>query len=185
MRCIMRPDRPHAAANRPVQRTPDVRYTSAETPVGPLWVAYSERGVCLTTLAVDETEFVNRCAQELGSTVTRDASPPRELLEAVAARLEGDRSIPFDLDGRTPFHRAVLEAVAAIPRGQVRTYGEIARAVGRPQAARAVGETMRTNPIPVLIPCHRVVRSGGDIGRYSPDPEIKRRLLVEEGAIPG
>jgi methylated-DNA-[protein]-cysteine S-methyltransferase len=77
----------------------------------------------------------------------------------------------------------VLEAVAAIPRGEVRTYGEVALEVGHPGAARAVGEVMRTNRIPVLIPCHRVVRSGGDVGQYSPDPIMKRRLLKAEGAL--
>lgn len=159
-----------------------IGYWSFDTAVGPLWVAYDESGVRLTMLRGEEREFLARGAGELGVRPER-AEPSPQVAAAVRSRLEGDGGPPFNLAGRTPFQRAVLAAVAAIPRGEVRTYGEIAHAVGRPHAARAVGEVMRTNPIPVLIPCHRVVRSGGDLGRYSPDPALKRQLLESEGVI--
>lgn len=161
----------------------ELLYTVFNTAVGPLWVAYGEKGIRLTLLGEDESGFLARCRQVLGQTPEPDLRSPQPIVKGVEARVNGDVPLEFDLGGRTPFQRAVLEAVAAIPRGEVRTYGEIALAVGHPRAARAVGEVMRTNRIPILIPCHRVVRAGGDIGRYTPDPAIKRRLLEIEGAL--
>lgn len=161
----------------------DLRFTSVDTPVGQLWVGYDERGVCLAMLGESEQAFVERAMDSLGRIAMRDPEPPADLLTAIEDRVENDGPIGFNLERFTPFQRAVLETVAAIPRGEVRTYGEVALEVGHPGAARAVGEVMRTNRIPVLIPCHRVVRSGGDIGRYTPDPAIKRRLLRLEGAL--
>jgi len=163
--------------------TAPVRYTSVDSPVGRLWVAYDGDRICAAMLVGDEREFVARGESEIGRPLVRDAAPPPDLIAAIERRLAEGSPVSFDLDRFTPFQRAVLEAVAAIPMGEVRTYGEVALDVGRPGAARAVGEVMRTNQIPVLIPCHRVVRAGGDIGRYSPDPAIKHRLLVLEGAL--
>ncbi|MEA2640893.1 MAG: methylated-DNA-[protein]-cysteine S-methyltransferase [Chloroflexota bacterium] len=163
--------------------TKTIKYTVVDTSVGSLCVAYSADGIIAARLTDDENEFVADCADELDSVVEHDSNPPSALLAAVEGRLQGDVQLTFSLPGRTPFQRAVLEYVASIPRGEMRTYGEVALAVGHPGAARAVGEVMRTNRIPVLIPCHRVVRSGGDVGQYTPDPSIKRRLLIEEGAL--
>jgi methylated-DNA-[protein]-cysteine S-methyltransferase len=162
---------------------PVLRYTTVPTTVGDLWVAYGDDGIAMTMLAPDETAFATACAERFGVRPLRDPDPPSAIVDAVRRRLEANTEVPWNLAGCTPFQRDVLQAVAAIPKGETRTYGQIAEAVGRPRAARAVGEVMRTNPIPVLIPCHRVVRSGGDIGRYTPDPAIKRRLLELEGAI--
>jgi O-6-methylguanine DNA methyltransferase len=167
----------HRAAHSPLQ------YTSVESPVGRLWFAYDGERVCGAKLTEDEHEFLIHVESELGRPLQADPDPPARLVAAVNQRLTTGTPVPFDLDDFTPFQRAVLEAVAAIPPGEVRTYGEVALAVGHPGAARAVGEVMRTNRIPVLIPCHRVVRAGGGIGGYSPDPSIKRRLLVLEGAL--
>ena len=163
----------------------NLRFTCVVTPVGSLFVGYDDDGICLAMLGESEQAFVERALDELGQVPMHDPEPPADLVAAIEDRLENNGPIKFNLDlyRYTPFQRAVLEAVVAIPRGEVRTYGEVALEVGRPGAARAVGEVMRTNRIPVLIPCHRVVRSGGDVGRYTPDPAIKRRLLAVEGAI--
>jgi len=161
----------------------DLRYTSVDTPVGTLWVGYDQDGVCLAMLGESEQAFVERALDSLGRGAVRDPEPPEDLLAAIENRVRNDGPVRFNLERFTRFQREVLEAVAAIPRGEVRTYGEVALEVGHAGAARAVGEVMRTNRIPILIPCHRVVRSGGDIGRYTPDPAIKRRLLVAEGAL--
>jgi O-6-methylguanine DNA methyltransferase len=160
-----------------------LRYTTVTTSVGPLWVAYDDGGIIATMLARDEPEFDAACVERCGISPILDPDPPTAIVDAVRNRLAANTQVPWNLTRCTPFQRDVLEAVAAIPFGEVRTYGQIAEAIGRPRAARAVGEVMRTNPIPVLIPCHRVVRSGGDIGRYTPDPSIKRRLLQLEGAL--
>lgn len=171
-----------------------MQYLSAETSCGRLWVAYRDDPgglggdgpnmiVCFSRLGVSEEQFRAQCRDRLGE-VPEPVDDP-VLAEQIQARLTIDTEVPFDLAGWTSFQRDVLNAVAAIPRGQVRTYAQVAATVGRPRAARAVGEVMRTNPIPVLIPCHRVVRSDGSIGNYTPDPSIKRKFLIEEGAIEG
>jgi methylated-DNA-[protein]-cysteine S-methyltransferase len=160
-------------------------YDHFSTPVGSLWVAWESDRAVMSLLATDEASFVERCENELGEVPAREESLSGTMAAAISSRISDDAPLLFDLDGRTAFQRAVLDAVAAIPRGQVRTYGEIALAVGRPGAARAVGEVMRTNRLPVLIPCHRVVRAGGDVGNYTPEPSLKRALLVAEGAFVG
>jgi methylated-DNA-[protein]-cysteine S-methyltransferase len=161
-----------------------LRYTTVETSVGPLWVAYDDGGIAVTMLARDEAEFAAACIERRGQSAILDSNPPEALVAAVRERLVANIRVPLNLSGCTPFQRDVMAAVSAIPYGETRTYGQVAASVGRPRAARAVGEVMRTNPIPVLVPCHRVVRSGGDIGRYTPDPSVKRRLLEIEGALP-
>jgi len=85
------------------------------------------------------------------------------------------------LDGLGPFEKRVLTEAMKIPYGRVATYGQIAKALGRPQAARAVGNAMAKNPIPIVIPCHRVVRSGGGLGGFGGGLQMKRRLLAMEG----
>lgn len=95
-----------------------------------------------------------------------------------------DRELPPltpDLSGLTPFGRKVSLAAMRIPGGRVATYGALARAAGKPEAARAVGRVMATNPLPVLVPCHRVVKSNFDIGEYGSGREVKKRLLRTEG----
>jgi O-6-methylguanine DNA methyltransferase len=94
-------------------------------------------------------------------------------------------SLKYDLRGLSEFERAVLLKALEIPRGQVRPYAWIAREIGRPKAVRAVGTALAGNPVPLLIPCHRVLRSDGQLGLYSMGgPEIKRALLRAEGAEP-
>ena len=158
-----------------------INYLAAMTTGGELWVAFEGGRICLSQLGTDEDAFVAECERRLGTKPVRAENTGLE--RSIAERLGADTTVPFDLDRSTPFQRQVLQEVASIPRGQVRTYGQVAAAVGRPRAARAVGEVMRTNPIPVLIPCHRVVRSGGQLGNYSPRPELKRHFLIEEGAL--
>lgn len=96
---------------------------------------------------------------------------------------QGDFSgYKFDLDGMTPFQRSVLEAISKIPAGETMTYGEVAAAAGKPGAARAVGNVMAHNPIPLMLPCHRVVASNG-LGGFTGGLEVKRKLLKLEGAL--
>lgn len=97
----------------------------------------------------------------------------------------------FDLSACTPFQKNVYAALCRIPRGEVTSYGELAAAIDKPRAARAVGRALAANPIPLLIPCHRVVPAGGGVGHYSGGATaaagsvMKERLLQWEGALPG
>jgi O-6-methylguanine DNA methyltransferase len=104
----------------------------------------------------------------------------------LARRRRGERvDLPwaaFDLRGATPFQRRVWRAMYAVPCGETRTYGQLAAAAGRPRAARAVGRTCGSNPVPLLLPCHRVTARAG-LGGFGPGPEWKRFLLRLEGAL--
>jgi len=103
----------------------------------------------------------------------------RALAEALAGKAPQELP-PLDLSAGTAFQRRVWAALAAIPCGQMRTYGQIASAIGRPRTARAVGRACGANPIPVLIPCHRVLGAGGALGGFTAGLEWKRRLLARE-----
>jgi O-6-methylguanine DNA methyltransferase len=98
-------------------------------------------------------------------------------------RKRKDFDLEVDLSWVTPFRREVLLECARIPRGQVATYADLERRVGRPRAFRAVGNTMRTNPIPVVIPCHRVVGTNGSLTGFGGGLDMKRRLLQLEGVV--
>lgn len=106
-----------------------------------------------------------------------------EALRQVEEYLSGVRRVfelPVRLDG-TPFQQAVWREIGTIPYGAVATYGEIAVRIGRPRSARAVGQALRRNPIPIIVPCHRVVGSGRELGGFTPDVAVKRSLLGHEG----
>lgn len=113
----------------------------------------------------------------------RDPRALKGFRRRVAGYFAGKRIkiAPLDLPGTTPFARRVYAVVARIPYGQVRTYGEVAEAAGRPGAARAVGRLMANNPLCLAIPCHRVVAAGGKLGGFGGHPERKRKLLRLEG----
>lgn len=151
------------------------------SPLGPVVVAFNPGGISALDLADDTA--VERLAERLGRRVV-PARPPRRWTTGIARAIEegapGD--LPLDLDDLTPFRRMVLALTATIPRGEVRPYAWLAAGVGRPRAYRAVGSAMAANPIPLIVPCHRVVRSDGTLGRYSlGGPDAKATLLGYEG----
>ncbi|HEV8359370.1 MAG TPA: methylated-DNA--[protein]-cysteine S-methyltransferase [Candidatus Thermoplasmatota archaeon] len=116
----------------------------------------------------------------------RDHPYLARILQHVATGKDDLRDIPLDLEV-APFELQVLEAMRRIPPGEVRTYGELARALGKPGAARAVGNACAKNPAPIVVPCHRVVPSDGSLGNYSGEggARTKRKLLAKEGALEG
>ena len=157
------------------------------SPLGPIAVAWNGRGISWIDRADDPDSFAERFAARVGRPLFRAWAVPDRLARAVAARLDGDRRvrIPLDLRGRTPFEIAVWMKALEIPRGEVRPYGWIAAEIGRPRAVRAVGTALAHNPIPLVVPCHRVVRSDGTIGQYSlGGPAAKRTILAAEGLDP-
>lgn len=147
--------------------------------------ARTSRGVCFLTLF---PRSETACAAEVAALGFRPVRAPagqaRQLQDAVEAFLAGsDLQVPVDLSPLTPFQQAVLEVCRRIPRGEVRTYGWIARELGKPRAARAVGQALAANPVALFVPCHRVIPSAGGTGHYSGGgPAVKRWLLLREGA---
>lgn len=159
-----------------------------ETPVGNVFVAWSSRGITAVMRQEDAAafalEFTSQYQRRAIASDGRTASALRPELEAT---LRGERKapMPFDLHALTEFEQAVLRKTLEIPRGQVRPYGWIAREIGHPRAMRAVGSALKNNPIPLLIPCHRVVLSDGHLGQYAMGgTDVKRALLTVEGAEP-
>jgi len=152
-----------------------------ETPLGPLWFGLTDRGLAALEFAGDGP--VSRLP---------DDSLPNHLMpliEAVRRELSAYfAGVPTDfaaltLDPRgTPFQLRVWQELRRIPWGQTISYGELARRVGNPKASRAVGQANAVNPIPLIIPCHRVIAAGGSLGGYSSGPDRKRWLLRHEGA---
>jgi O-6-methylguanine DNA methyltransferase len=162
-------------------------YATMASPIGPVFVAWNGRGVSTVAAAADPAEFESRFRSDIGRPIRHAASIPVALERALSRRLAGDRrvTIAVDLRNRTEFERAVLSKALEIPRGEVRPYGWVAAEIGRPRAVRAVGSALGHNPIPLVIPCHRVVRSDGLIGEYSlGGPSNKRTILAAEGLDP-
>ena len=160
----------------------------ARSPVGPLWVAVSEKGLVAVEYDRPEAAFRRDLERRLRRPAVRAEEPTAEARHQVLEYLSGRRrsfSLAIDLRHLTAFQRTVLEAAQAVPRGQVATYGQIARRIGRPRAARAVGQALGSNPVPIVIPCHRVLASDGRLGGYSGRGGLrtKEKLLRLEGAM--
>src|SRR3954447_3397434 len=183
-----------------VSDSPSV-YRSIPGPWGPFYVAATDRGVVAVDWLTTEDAFRARLTRRGGGSSPPpdevDADDPRrrhldvavETLEALLGGHPGPEAVAFDLDDRPAWDRDVLAQVARIPLGSTASYGDIARRVGAPRAARAVGGAVGRNPIGLLIPCHRVIAADGSIGGYGGGAwgsredrlEIKRALLRREG----
>lgn len=159
------------------------RYFPLETPLGWVYVAYSDRGISAVRLSPSPEAFEELFQAEFGRRAWRLLEPPANVARKVERRLrENTGELRFDLRGLSEFERAVLLKALEIPRGEVRPYAWVAREIGHPKAVRAVGSALGHNPVPLLIPCHRVVQSSGKLGHYSlGGDENKRRILAAEG----
>ncbi len=160
------------------------RYARLDSPVGPLVVAWNGLGVSAVEAAPDDETFEMTHRARTGRQAHRTDALPERLASAIVRRLDGGRRVRIDLDlrGHTAFERDVWQKALEIPRGEVRPYGWIAAEIGRPKAVRAVGTALGRNPVPLIVPCHRVVRSDGTIGQYSlGGPANKRTILAAEG----
>lgn len=151
--------------------------------IGDLYVASTDLGIAYvrTSDAVhdDDQEFADLFHQRFTRPLMAARRPPAGLLPALHQHRAN--KLKFDLSRLSHFEREVLLAVMSIPRGQVRPYAWVAHRIGRPKAVRAVGSALGHNPVPVLIPCHRVIRSDGTVGDYVFGPVTKRDLLDAEG----
>ncbi len=161
-------------------------YVRRDGGAGPMFVAFNDDGVSAVKLGGDPAAFEREFAAEFGRLAVPVAEPPAALARKLDRALATGRArtVPFDLGAVTPFQAEVLRKTAEIPPGEVRPYSWIAREIGKPGAVRAVGSALNKNPIPVLIPCHRVVKADGHVGRYAYGPEAKRALLSAEGLDP-
>lgn len=159
-------------------------YDVMEGPVGPLWVVWGVDGVTDAIPVADESRLVE-ILERRGVEAVRGELPER-LAAKIRTTLETGKlgTLPVDLSRLTDFQREVLTKTAEIPPGEMRPYGWVAREIGNPGAVRAVGSALNKNPVPVLIPCHRVSQSDGHVGNYAYGPEMKRELLRAEGADP-
>lgn len=147
-----------------------------------IWVVFSARGIrAITTGDYTPATFRERYGKRFGD--LREADVPQPLRTPIERALRGEDpgDVTLDLADLTEFERAVLEKLRTIPRGEVRPYRWLAAEVGRPGAVRAVGNVMARNPIPLILPCHRVVPNQGGVGNYGWGPDMKRTLLREEG----
>ena len=154
-----------------------------DSPLGELYVGAGSGGVRLVRHGGSPEKFARDYRRRFGRLlVESDDARTLQLAGRVARALAGERvRVPLDLERSTPFQRRVLEVVGGIPRGEVRPYNWVAREAGSPGASRAVGSVMASNPVPLLIPCHRVVRNDGSTGNYAFGAQEKVRLLEGEG----
>jgi methylated-DNA-[protein]-cysteine S-methyltransferase len=166
----------------------DVVYGSVLTPIGRLLVAQTESGICRVAFAEEsEVAVLVELAGKVSPRVVASEQTVRPALDALAAYLEGEAGeldLPVDLRlVRSEFGLKVLSALRKVPKGEVTTYGRLADVIGHPRASRATGTALGRNPVPIIVPCHRVVPGTGGIGKYGGEPWRKQKLLELEGAL--
>lgn len=164
----------------------DVAYDLAETPIGTLLVATTDRGLCRISYDPQPERETEALAETFGVRVLRAAKPIDPVRRQLDEYFEGRRQrfdLEVDLRLARDFGRLVLRELAEVPFGEVTTYGALAARAGKPRAARAVGTIMNRNPVPIVLPCHRVVGSTGSLVGYAGGLERKQALLKLEGAL--
>lgn len=164
----------------------DVAYDLVDSPIGSLLVATSPRGLCRISYDADPEQEVERLARAFGLRVLRSPTPIDAARRELDEYFEGTRrefDLPLDIALLADFNRRVLRELARVPYGEVVTYGELAARSARPRAARAVGMVMNRNPLPIVLPCHRVLGANGKLTGYAGGLERKETLLRLEGAI--
>jgi methylated-DNA-[protein]-cysteine S-methyltransferase len=165
----------------------DVSFDVADTQIGPLLLAVTERGLCRISFDPDPDRETETLARTFGVRVLRaprELDPVRRELDEYFEGRRRDFDLPLDLRGREGFSRDILERLSKVPYGEVTTYKSLAVEAGNPRAARAVGTIMNRNPIPIVLPCHRVVGSNGSLVGYGGGLERKRLLLDLEAGTP-
>jgi O-6-methylguanine DNA methyltransferase len=158
------------------------------SPIGPLWVAVSDQGLVAVEWSMLQADFSSQLGKRFLANIVYNESHTQNALHQLSEYLSGNRhqfTLPLDLSDRTDFELQVLHHTAQIPFGQTSTYKAIAIQVGNPHAARAVGRVEATNPIPLVIPCHRVLGSDGSLHGYGGPSGIKLKawLLKLEGSL--
>lgn len=156
------------------------------TPLGELWLACSERGLVAVQWESNRAKLLDYLTRRLKASVEENPRRLAHTASQLREYLDGKRrqfSIQIDWSLLQPFQREALLATFAIPYGQTTTYGNLAQQIGHPRAARAVGRAEATNPMPLVIPCHRVLGADGKLRGYGGGLEVKKWLLQMEGAV--
>jgi methylated-DNA-[protein]-cysteine S-methyltransferase len=177
----------HIAAIKHRYRSEPIALTSVQTPIGRVYVGYKDQRIAYIGLDSGEPaeKIRERVERRLRRPVVGAETPPwlTKLFDEFFKTWRVDVNA-VDISDLTPFEQAALKAAAQIPPGEVRSYSWVAQTIGRPRAARAVGQVMARNPLPLFFPCHRVVDSNGDLHNYGYGIEMKARLLTMEGYRP-
>lgn len=161
-------------------------YLVLDSAIGKVYVAHNPRGISAVMRAGSDAEFEESFSRRFGRRVYRSQGTSTAIEQKVMDALTGRKAkLDFDLSGLSEFEVAVLRKAMEIPRGEVRPYAWVAREIGKPGAVRAVGNALGHNPIPLLIPCHRVVKSDGTVGKYALGGEAKQTVLSSEGVVLG
>ena len=165
----------------------DVTYTPVDSPFGPLLAAATRRGLVRLAFPEEPVDSVlDRLASSISPRIVESSAPLESVRRELEEYFSGARrgfGLALDWSLIGPFGRRVLRATAEIPYGGVLSYGEVAADAGSPRGSRAAGNALGSNPIPIVIPCHRVLRAGGALGGYGGGLERKRWLLELEGAL--
>ncbi len=164
----------------------DVAYDSIDTPVGTFVLAATERGLVALTFDRDADAFAEQLARKLSPRIVHSPKRVDDIRRELDEYFEGRRTnfdLPLDWSLVSGFNRKVLEATYRIPYGGVSTYSDMARSAGSPRAARAAGNALHNNPIPIVVPCHRVLHRDGGLGGYGGGLPMKKWLLTLEGAL--
>jgi methylated-DNA-[protein]-cysteine S-methyltransferase len=165
----------------------DVVYTEVDSPYGRLLLAATPRGLVKLAFPLEPPENVlEQLSERISPRVLESAAkldPVRRELDLYFEGKLRDFDQPLDWQLSQGFRRRVLRATARIPYGRTRSYSQVAKRAGNERAVRAAGTALGHNPIPIIVPCHRVVRTGGAVGNYGGGPEMKRSLLELEGAL--
>ncbi|TMJ98095.1 MAG: methylated-DNA--[protein]-cysteine S-methyltransferase [Actinobacteria bacterium] len=164
----------------------DVAYDWTDSPVGRLLVAATERGVCLISFNPEPEAHLEGLARAHGVRVlhsSRPVDPVRHELDEYFEHRRTTFDVQPDLTVLPPFQQLVLDELGRVPYGATATYGGLASRIGKPRAARAVGGALNQNPVPIVVPCHRVVGASGSLVGYAGGLDRKRALLALEGAI--
>lgn len=158
---------------------PLIRWDVIDSPLGSLYIALTDVGLCNLDFAVAEEQFLQHI-DPLART-ERDSKHTKKIAGQLEDYFVGKRTafdLPLDLSKTTSFQYRVLQTTGTIPAGVVWTYGQVAKAIGKPKASRAVGQALGRNPVPIVVPCHRVVAGNGQLGGYSGGGGIESKKLL-------
>ena len=162
----------------------EIKFTTGTSPLGSVLVAATDKGVCAVSLRESDAGAEEHLRTRFPKAeLKRDDAALKPALDIIRERIAGrklENELPLDLQG-TDFQREVWSQLLSIPPGKTRSYLDVALAINRPKATRAVAQACGANPVAVVVPCHRVVMSDGSIGGYSGLPGVKKALLAAEG----